>query len=188
MDISSSKNDNSSEHNKLIKFLVEKKSRELELILKRRNSDVYHSLYIHSQELLDVSTFLFTQTIADPDKWLLKLDADLIKALDNVYEAASDTSDYVKKEKVHLRISNLPAIPWFQKKTVPRCYDDGDVIQLVGTVTKSVQPKLLTWRHDVTCQKCGYTCPVEADYDQFYQLPNSGKILLSRLTWPGVSI
>ena len=40
---------------------------------------------ISDQELIDVSTFLFTQTIADPDTWSEKLDKDLLAALEKVY-------------------------------------------------------------------------------------------------------
>ena len=165
-------------HKDLIKFLVKEKRNDLETILKHMNIDIYHALYIHSQELLDVSTVLFSETMSNPDIWMPKLDSDLEEALKIVLdETRSDhikRSSLIKKEKVHLRISNLPAIPWFQKKLVPRCYEDGDVIQLVGIVTKTVQPKLLTWRNDVKCLKCGYTFPIEAAYDQFYLLPNSG--------------
>ena len=173
-------NDCSDIHKDLIKFLVREKRNELETILKHVNIDVYHALYIHSQELLDVSTVLFTETMSAPDIWMPKLDLDLVEALKVVLEETEDNfkrSSFRKKDKVHLRISNLPAIPWFQKKLVPRCYEDGDVIQLVGIVTKTVQPKLLTWRNDVKCLKCGYTFPIEADYDQFYSLPNSGKFI-----------
>jgi len=159
-------------HSDLIQFLIDKKHKDLERILRSCNTNIFHVLYIHSQELIDVSTFLFTQTIADPDTWSEKLDKDLLAALEKVYVQAPN--EYIRKEKVHMRISHLPAIPWFQKRTVPRCYEDGDVLQLVGTVTKTVQPKLLTWRHDVRCGKCGYIFPVQADYDQFYNLQTSG--------------
>ena len=164
-----------SNHEDLVSFLVSNKKIDLETILMRKNTDNYHVLLIHSQELLDVSTNLFSQAMSDPDKTFPKLDADLMKALDHVFEdREANKGVFIKKDKVHLRISHLPAIPWFQKKSVPRSLDSGDVIQLVGTVTKTIQPKLLSWRQNVSCAKCGYVFPVLADYDQFYTLPNTG--------------
>ena len=162
-------------HEDLVSFLVSNKKKELEAILTTKNTDNYHVLHIHSQELLDVSTNLFSQAMSDPEKTIPQLDANLLKALDRVYDdGVAKRGLFIKKEKVHLRISHLPAIPWFQKKSVPRSLDFGDVIQLVGTVTKTIQPKLLSWRQNVSCAKCGYTFPVLADYDQFYTLPNTG--------------
>ena len=159
----------------LVSFLVRNKKKDLEAILMQKNTDNYHVLHIHSQELLDVSTNLFSEAMSDPDKTIPKLDADLLKALDHVFgDSEVNRGGFVKKEKVHLRISHLPAIPWFQKKSVPRSLDSGDVIQLVGTVTKTIQPKLLSWRQNVSCVKCGYVVPVLADYDQFYNIPNTG--------------
>ena len=166
------------DHDDLVSFLLRNKKKDLETILMRKNTDNFHVLHIHSQELLDVSTNLFSQAMSDPDKTIPKLDADLHKALDHVFEEDGNANRglFIKKEKVHLRISHLPAIPWFQKKSVPRSMDSGDVIQLVGTITKTIQPKLLSWRQNVSCVKCGYVFPVQADYDQFYTLPHAGRL------------
>ena len=169
-------------HEKLVTFIVSKKKIDLETILRLKNTDNYHVLRIHSQELLDVSHELFSQTMSDPDNMMPKLDADLLEALNRVFDekakVETERDNFIKKDKVHLRISHLPAIPWFQKKSVPRSLNAEDVIQLVGTVTKTIQPKLLSWRQDVSCIKCGYVFPVQADFDQFYSLPNTGDRLI----------
>ena len=44
------------------------------------------------------------------------------------------------------------------------------MIEICGTVTKTAQPKMLTYRKDMMCSKCRYTFPVTADYNQFYEL------------------
>jgi len=152
-----------------IHYLVTSKRRELEQVLISGDSDSYQSVYLHSQEMLDVSDLLFSQAMSDPDKWFPKLDKLLMKAVEKVYQEKVDKTGLVMKDKLHLRVANLPAIPWFQKVAVPKCEAVGDVIQLVGTVTKTVQPRMLTWRKDMTCTKCKYTFPIMADYDQFYQ-------------------
>ena len=161
----------------LVDFLVSKKKKDLEFILEQKNSDIYHVCSISSHELLDISSELFSQAMSNPDKTMAQMDNDLIQALDIIYEQSSNPQLFTKKEKVHLRLSNLLAIPWFQKRAVPRCEQAGDVIQLAATVTKTAAPRLLAWRHDVRCLKCGYTFPVTADHDQFYSPQTSGDLL-----------
>ena len=159
----------------LIKFLVEHRKTELEDILRSDNHDKHFVIEVHSSELLDSSLQLFTQTVSDPDTVLPQLDQDLLEALDQILEANKNEKNFTKKSNVHLRLSALPAIPWFQKKSVPRSGDTGDLIQLVATVTKVSQPRLLTWRQDVKCSSCGYVFPALAQFDQFYNLANTGK-------------
>ena len=164
----------------LVDFLVSKKKKDLEFILEQKNSDIYHVCSISSHELLDISIELFSQAMSNPDKTMAQFDNDLIQALDIIYVQASNPQLFTKKEKVHLRLSNLLAIPWFQKRAVPRCEQAGDVIQLAATVTKTAAPRLLAWRHDVRCLKCGYTFPVTADHDQFYSPQTSGDLSSAR--------
>jgi len=153
-----------------IHYLVTTKRKELEQVLSIGDLENYQSVSLHSQELLDVSDLLFSQAMSDPEKWFPKLDKLLYMALKRVYEEKNNImTQWILKEKVHLRVANLPPIPWFQKVAVPKCENVGDVIQLVGTVTKTVQPRMLTWRKDMTCMKCKCSFPVLADYDQFYQ-------------------
>ena len=166
----------------LVDFLVSKKKKDLELILEQKNSDIYHVCSISSHELLDISSELFSQTMSNPDKTMAQLDSDLIQALDIIYEQSNNYL-FTKKEKVHLRLSTLFGIPWFQKRAVPQCEQVGDVIQLAATVTKTAAPRLLAWRHDVRCLKCGYTFPVTADHDQFYSPQTSGDLLSPALTY-----
>ena len=105
------------DHEDLIKFLTDKRRIALESILTDPDSSKYHVVSIHSSELLDVSLKLFTETVSDADKWLPILDKDVLKAMDTIFDESEDKSKLVKKEKVHLRISALPAIPWFQVKS-----------------------------------------------------------------------
>ena len=102
------------DHEDLIKFLTDKRRLVLNSILSDPDCSKYHVVSIHSSELLDVSLKIFTETVSDADKWLPILDKDVLSALDIIYDESEDKSKLTKKEMVHLRISALPAIPWFQ--------------------------------------------------------------------------
>ena len=131
----------------LVDYLVKKKLKVLETILRSGEVEKRHLVHIHSQELVDISPKLFSQCMSDPVKWLLIFDKLLEKALDLVYEdllsESTEASLFTKKKNVHLRIASLPADPWFQKTSFPKVEQVGLMIQLVGTVTKTVQRNML---------------------------------------------
>ena len=168
----------------LVEYLVTKKCKELEHVLQSEDLEKRHVVHIHSQELVDISPVLFSQCMSDPDKWILILDKLLAKALDHVYEEAltEKKNVFTKKETVHLRIASLPADPWFQKSSFPKVEQVGHMVQLVGTVTKTGKRTMLIWRKDVKCSKCKYTFVMEADYQQFYNVPVSGRLYVTVVT------
>ena len=174
----------------LVSYLVEKKHQELESIL--RSVDLegrkVHLVHIHSQELMDISPILFSQCMSDPEKWTLILDKLLAVALDQVYDEVSskERNVFTKKETVHLRLASLPADPWFQRTSFPKVEQVGHMVQLVGTVTKTVQRNTLVWRKNVKCSKCRFTFPMVGDYEQFYSVPLSGRNIISS-THPSIS-
>ena len=50
--------------------------------------------------------------MSDPDNMMPKLDADLLEALNQVFDekakVETERDNFIKKDKVHLRISHLP--------------------------------------------------------------------------------
>ena len=181
----------------LLDYLVRNKSKELETILESDNDMKRHVVHIHSQELIDVSVSLFVKLMSDPDKWMTILDRLLLKALNLVYKEGSSktggVTTWTKKENVQLRLESLPNDPWFQKTSMPRVEQVGQMIQLVATVTKTTQRDLLVWRKNVKCIKCRYTFPMMADLTQFNTIPLSGRSVLAfnqttsqLITLPGV--
>ena len=163
----------------LLDYLVKNKTKELETILQSDNEVKRHVVYIHSQELIDVSVSLFVKLMSDPDKWMIILNRLLVKALDLVYKDGSSKAGVAtartKKENVQLRLGSLPNDPWFQKTAVPRVEEVGQMIQLVATVTKTSQTELFVWRKNVKCVKYRVSFPMTADLTQFNTVPLSGK-------------
>ena len=160
----------------LLDYLVKNKSKELETILESDNDVKRHVVHIHSQELIDVSVSLFVKLMSDPDKWMTILDRLLLKALDRVYKAGGGgATARTKKENVQLRLESLPNDPWFQKTSMPRVEQVGQMVQLVATVTKTTQRDLLVWRKNVKCLKCKFTFPMMADLTQLNTIPLSGR-------------
>ena len=143
----------------LVKYLMENKKREIQDIL---DGAAPKSVYIFGQDLLNLDVQQFCKAMNDPMAYLPHLDTALTKAAKHMAEEAH-------VERLRLRISNLPSIPFFQRSKVPRCEDTGRIVQFRGTVTKTKARLVLWWRKHTTCQSCGESCPIEADYDQFYE-------------------
>ena len=162
----------------LLDYLVKNKSKELENILGSDNDEKRHVVHIHSQELINVSVSLFVKLMSDPDKWMAILDRMLLKALDLVYQEGASkpgvTTTRTRKENVQLRLASLPNNPWFQKTSMPRLEQVGQMIQVVATVTKTTQRDLLVFKKHVKCLKCRFTFPMMADLTQFNTIPLSG--------------
>ena len=144
---------------------------------------VWHSVPLHGQHLLNVSSQLFSKAMAEPSLTFPLLDKLLAKAADRVYHGGGQEqrAEWNPAPLLHLRLSSLPAIPYFHKNSVPRADAVGQVppvppspprrlqvIQFSGTVTKTGPRKLLTWRKHLSCTKCRSSLPLLADYDQHY--------------------
>ena len=103
--------------------------------------------------------------MADPLVYLPRLDALLTQAARRTLGQKAVVKD------LRLRLSSLPAIPLFHRRSVPRSENAGHIIQFTGTVTKASQRRLLRWRKQLVCNKCQQSSPLLAEYDQFYEFP-----------------
>ena len=124
------------------------------------------SVYIDGQDLIDVSYLLFIRTMADPLLYLPRLDSLLGQAARKIAGQQKATT-----KQLRLRFSSLPAHDFFLKRAVPRSLNAGQIIQFIGTVTKTSQRRLFRWRKQMACNKCSKSSPILADYDQFYEFP-----------------
>ena len=162
----------------LLDYLVKNKSKELETILESDNDEKRHVVHIYSQELINVSVSLFVKFMSAPEEWMVILNRMLLKALDFVYKEGASKADATTtrtmKDKVQLRLASLPNDPWFQKTSMPRVEQVGQMIQVVATVTKTTQRDLLVFKKHVKCLKCRFTFPMMADLTQFNTVPLSG--------------
>ena len=121
-------------------------------------------MYIHGQDLLNLDSGLFVRATSNPTIYLPRLDAALAKAAKLIGGEGADV------EHLRLRISHLPSIPFFERRTAPRSEDTGRIVQFRGTVTKTKQKVVLWWRRHMVCQSCRESSPLEGDYDQFYRI------------------
>ena len=88
----------------------------------------------------------------------------------------------VPKERVHVRPCSLPLCPELQRVSVPHCVDIGRLLSFTGlcmcvpvccdgcitagVVTHSGPTKMLEWRRELVCTKCGKSVMAYADFEQ----------------------
>jgi len=149
--------------NKFVTFLEKFKGNEIRVSLDKGAER--SSVYIDGQDLIDVSYLLFIRTMADPLLYLPRLDSLLGQAARKIAGQKATT------KQLRLRFSSLPAHDFFLKRAVPRSLNAGQIIQFIGTVTKTSQRRLFRWRKQMACNKCSKSSPILADYDQFYEFP-----------------
>ena len=70
---------------------------------------------------LQVSHLLFAKTMSEPLTFLPRLDHLLAEAAQRVAKVAREAKEATElATTLHLRISSLPAVPYFSRRVVPR--------------------------------------------------------------------
>nr|CAD7455527.1 unnamed protein product [Timema tahoe] len=125
------------------------------------------TLYENSTELGDC-------ILSNPNDVLLLCDTALVQAQGALVESQPEDTQHLLavKTNIHARMTGLPTCPELHRTIFPHNDDMGCFLQVSGTVVRIVVPKMLEFQRDYICAKCKHSFKVQADYEQFYLLPN----------------
>ncbi|CAG2054637.1 unnamed protein product [Timema podura] len=147
---------------------------ELISILSKEEEMQHYSIQVNFVTLYENSTELGDCILSNPNDVLLLCDTALVQAQGALVENQPEDTQHLLavKTNIHARMTGLPTCPELHRTIFPHNDDMGCFLQVSGTVVRIVVPKMLEFQRDYICAKCKHSFKVQADYEQFYLLPN----------------
>nr|XP_050045792.1 DNA helicase MCM9-like isoform X1 [Dermacentor andersoni] len=149
-------------------FLLENHKHDLEAILASDDDRRHYCLRVNGTTLFDASVEFGESLLYNPLKTLDSMNTSVALALRDALDDCSVGDKYNLKEKVHLRLVNLPQ--FIQTATLPKCKQVSRFQAITGTVLRIKGMKVLEHSRDYLCATCGYSFTIRADLVMFCML------------------
>lgn len=133
---------------------------DLTEIVKSKDSSAHYPLPIDLISMQDAAPAACTSLLQDPQQMLPLLE----QAIQNVQESLTEEP----KPYIHARPCHLPSTPAYFKSTVStlRNRDVGQLLSLLGTVTRAGSVMLREDTREYMCNRCKHTFVVNGDISQ----------------------
>ncbi|XP_064399703.1 DNA helicase MCM9-like isoform X2 [Halichondria panicea] len=153
------------------RFLLKKHPAAVESLLTCPDTSQHYGMEINLLELSDFDPDLVDSVLVSPIATLPHLTQGLQAAMTELLSTYQGTQNYVMKENVHVRLTNMFVCPELNRFTVPQSCDIGRLLSITATAVRTSAVKVLEKEREYVCSKCKQSFSIEADFEQFYTLP-----------------
>lgn len=160
-------------------------TKNIESILYEKNPDQHYPLFVNALDLIDHNSEFATNLFTNPNEYLSYFKESLLKIQREKvfsYKENNHCADWTVKENVHVRITDLPCVPRFTKRTISelRSKDVNLLLQISGTIIRTSAVRMLEISREYQCldTKCMYVFTVHSDPRQENVLEKPVRILL----------